>query len=255
MYLKTKRPPYTHTLPTTPEHSLAEGLAYYSPIERNCPRDGSTCRHNGNFPTNPCCQNTSYFTITRIPICLAWDLANEAYELALTLGEPTDPGMARAQGKEYFWTGTPGKYCGHVGMKTMDGKCYLCKMEKDAQRATKTTEPKPISPRQAAIDAGQDWYMPTDPCRKGHIALRRVNNGECSQCTAESRAATATAPAAVTPARLAIQNDPAWADAVISYDEAKTAGMKVYRTGDPCRAGHKGWRYVSTRNCIVCMGR
>jgi hypothetical protein len=32
----------------------------------------------------------------------------------------------------------------------------------------------------------------------------------------------------------------------------RKAGFTQYRTGDPCRRGHAGWRYVSIGTCVQC---
>ena len=42
-------------------------------------------------------------------------------------------------------------------------------------------------------------------------------------------------------------------DLVLSRGEARLFGFSVYRTGEACRRGHRGWRYVSTGNCIDCL--
>lgn len=39
---------------------------------------------------------------------------------------------------------------------------------------------------------------------------------------------------------------------VISRNDARTAGALYYRTGEPCRNGHKSERYVSTTRCVTC---
>jgi hypothetical protein len=38
----------------------------------------------------------------------------------------------------------------------------------------------------------------------------------------------------------------------ITYAQAKAQGLKRYRTGKTCRAGHMAERYVLTRNCVEC---
>ena len=39
------------------------------------------------------------------------------------------------------------------------------------------------TPRQQAIDRGESWYMPKEPCPHcGTRALKRVSNGECESC-------------------------------------------------------------------------
>jgi hypothetical protein len=121
-----------------------------------------------------------------------------------------------------------------VGKTTLDGKCYICQNKK-----------RTPSPRQAALAAGEKWYMPTagDLCNAGHHALRRVTDGVCKTCLEAKH----------TPQEDRI--DKTNPDMVISYDDAKTFGLKIYRTGQPCRKGHTGWRYVSTRGCLDCLGR
>jgi len=42
-------------------------------------------------------------------------------------------------------------------------------------------------------------------------------------------------------------------DIVLSRDEARAMGLKVFRTGKPCKHGHTGFRYVSTKGCIQCL--
>jgi hypothetical protein len=213
--------------PTSSEEALAEKVRYYFP-----PTTG-LCGKPDHEP------GTLYYALTNIAKCCALRDAVDAYAAAKLIGDPINIGEARLQGKDYYWSYQPGAQCGHVGMVSFSGGCYICEQEKK----------NVVSPRLVALDSGQDWYMPTTPCRNGHLALRRVNNSECIQCTQEQKAMR---PPATDPP---IYKDPRYADTIISLLGAKAAGMKVFRTGEPCRAGHRGWRYVSTRNCITCMGR
>jgi hypothetical protein len=246
MHLKLNMPNPTNPWPKTAAYALAQGLAYYMPplADRVCPKDSMYCRHRGDVARfgNSCCELTLYFTITQQPICVCWDLAHDEYMNAQRRGDPITANDAMDQGKDFYYISEPGKYCGHVGKRTINGKCHLCATAKAN---------KPVSPRQAALDAGEAWYMPAegDLCRKGHRALRRVANGECSQCTAERNVTTQ----ATTIRQKTVQE--LYPDMIIDYDAAKATGFKVYRTGKPCSHGHTGWRYVSTRNCITCMGR
>jgi hypothetical protein len=192
------------------------------------------CEHGSTSPL--------YYTLTGLKRCCALFDAARACEEGLQRGEPMNPNAAELQGYDFYWRSEPGKFCGHVGKTTLDGKCYICQENKKVCM---------ISPRQEALDAGKKWYTPTTPCRNGHVALRRVNDGACSEClkfVQDSTAATASTPRAVP-----IHKQ--FPDMVISHADAKAVGMTVYRTGEPCRAGHAGWRYVSTRNCLTCMGR
>lgn len=275
MFLRTKTPIYRTKPPTTAEEALIEGLAYYKPESISCPAYDPNCKYNGNIPDSQC-KGISYFALSRLPICFARDFAYAEYNKAVDAGEPTNPSMAREQGKDYFWVPSIGRMCGHVGMRTMDGKCYVCKYESNKNRrkraiAAGEKEYLPFtpcsnghmaprstfsnacsacvidgeSPRQKALEAGETHYMPNTPCKNGHIALRGVNNGVCSQCEAERKKKN---PPVVSIHKL-------MPDMIISREDAKIAGFKVYRTGKPCRRGHKGWRWVSTNNCLTCMGR
>lgn len=186
---------------------------------------------------------------------------------------PTEAAATDAQlYVEYFAC----KRSGHLGIKTLSGECYFCKKERETpsprkaamnagerwytpatpcprceQRAPKRvdngqcsgcTDRPTTSPRQAAIAAGELRYTPLDPCRHcGTTAERLVANGRCTGCATDKRA---TADSQL------MRESP---ELVLTRDDARTMGFKVYRTGEACRKGHKGYRYVSTGNCISCL--
>lgn len=226
--------------PQTLEDAMAQKTVYYNPC------DGiRLCAHT-TFPL--------VYTLTGIIRCCALQAASDEYTQAVFhRGEPIDPNVAIARGLDYYWRMYPGKYCGHTGKTTLDGKCYVCMQEKK-NRATiqGSASTRELSPRLVAKDKGEKWYMPKegDLCRNGHHALRRVDNGTCKECEAAARAAAK-----------AIEPEPEipiyrqFPEMIIGFKEAKALGFKHYRTGEPCTAGHTGWRYVSTRNCLTCMGR
>lgn len=165
---------------------------------------------------------------------------------------------------------------GHIHIREAEtGDCYYCVNR--------------ISPRQAAIAAGEKWYTPDRPCiRCGTKAPRRVADGFCKGCAAGSsdgglsprQAAIAAGEKWYTPSTpckrcgtLSLRHvdngrcrgcGPAQRstgpsimeqcpDLVISRSDARTAGLTVYRTGRECRYGHRGWRYVSTGGCVDCL--
>lgn len=320
MILRTKKSVHVTDTPSTPEEAIRMGYAFYLPKEKSCPVQDIYCKHNGkHYGVN--CENTLYYALSRLPVCYARTNAYEEYNRQKEMGEPTDPMTAVAQGKDYFWRSTPGKTCGHLGIRTLNDKCYVCKYESNKERRKRAAaageieylpfEPclnghlaprkvhnnactacdesprqkaidagektyipdipcknghmsprsvtngvclqceaerkaeKTISPRQKAIDAGEKTYIPLTPCRKGHFAPRYVHDGVCTQCEAESKA----------PKQKPLSIHKIAPDLIISKEDAKLAGFKVYRTGNPCRQGHKGWRWVSTNNCLDCMGR
>lgn len=147
----------------------------------------------------------------------------KAYNEAIYNGEPTDPHDARLRDYGHYWQLYPGKNCGHPGMTLLNGRCALCK-----------------SPRQQAAENGETWYMPFPEyrCPKGHNSPKRVLNGSCKQCEEER-----TGP------RPIWQTDP---DIIIDRETAKALGFNVYRTGEPCKHGHTGWRYISNNGCLEC---
>ena len=206
--------------PATREEAVFEDVAKYIPAE-SCPAHGRSV----------------YFTITGLAACCAHREAVNAYNDALALGEPTSIHAAQAQGKTYIWTPQVNPLCGHPGKITFAGKCLIC------------SEARANSPRQQALRSGALWYTPgaEDPCSRGHVALRRVANGSCKQCEEENRKES----------EVSVEQPvyKACPEMVISKNNARALGFKVYRTGRPCSKGHTGWRYISTGGCLTCMGR
>lgn len=147
---------------------------------------------------------------------------------------PSSPSEATERGFEHYLRPQCCRDCGSVGLRITDtGKCYFCESEKRAP-----------SPRQQALSTGATWYTPNEPCGKcGELAERRVNDGKCRGCkpALDSRA---------TPDSVMMAESP---DLVISREDARNFGFKVYRTGEACTKGHTGFRYVSTGNCIECI--
>ena len=121
---------------------------------------------------------------------------------------------------------------GHPGITDANGKCLLCRDERGT------------SPRQIAIKSGESWYQPLTPCSMcGGSCKRRVDNGRtgCSVSAAKPRK--------VTPEQTLMAEKPLM---VLPRDTAKAIGLRVYRTGAPCKRGHTGWRYCSTGGCLDC---
>ena len=123
---------------------------------------------------------------------------------------------------------------GHVGLRRL-GKCYACALEKS----------KP-TPRQAAKMVGEKWYIPVEPCiRCNQVAAKSVANGTCSGCVPDELNDNRE-----TPDSILMREQP---DMIIDIITADECGMKVFRTGEPCRRGHRGWRYIKIGNCIPCL--
>lgn len=159
---------------------------------------------------------------------------------ALLIFEHTTPAphgrtIALEQKCDYYVYPEPCSKAGHYGVRiTHNNDCYFC----EKQRQT-------LSPRQAAINDNQTWYTPTQICPKCNtLSERHVDNGKCKGCIkpkSDSR---------MTPDSIMMRENPSM---ILSYEDASRLEMKVYRTGNACRRGHKGYRYTSTKNCIDCL--
>lgn len=99
----------------------------------------------------------------------------------------------------------------------------------------------------AASALGLTAYYKEMICRGGpHFVQPHIKTGRCVKCEQLRRAAEVES----SPGRMLIQSQP---DMVLPKDSAITMGFDVYRTGDPCRRGHRGWRYVSSGACLECL--
>lgn len=211
--------------PQTREDALLQKIAFYQPLPVTDP-----CLRPGHEP------GSKIFTKTGIHKCCAFRDAEAAFLEARKNGEPLDPNTAIKKGLDYYWQVEHGKFCGHVGKTTIDGKCYTCAEDR-----------KKISPRQQAIRDGEKWYTPETPCEKcGQVAPKYVDNGYCKGCQEKKKRRSSDTDTK-------IQNTAP--DLIISREDAATNDFNVYRTGKPCKRGHTGWRYVSTGGCLDCLER
>lgn len=134
----------------------------------------------------------------------------------------------------------PCREYGHVRISNGNDQCVQC-----ANR---------LKPREQAIVDDEPTYVSTSPCTQcGDITLRKTDNKECLACGHVPNVAgnkTPTPGTKLTPDTIMMRDAP---DTIVSREDAESYGFKVYRTGQPCRRGHTGWRYVSTGNCIDCL--
>lgn len=153
----------------------------------------------------------------------------------------TDPQKAAAKGDNYYLSPNMCKVAGHTGILTVSGhNCQACL---DA----KTIKSVGPSPRQEALDAGEKWYTPLDPCPKCHTtALRYVANGRCQGCKPLQRVEEGMTFTAET----AMVRD--YPYLVFSKQRAIDNGLTLYRTGLACKHGHTTYRYVKDDACISC---
>lgn len=104
--------------------------------------------------------------------------------------------------------------------------------------------PFPRTPAESARD-GVDYYYRDVMCTKGqgkHFVMPHIKTGKCVACLHVKKQKTSD--------QILMEDKP---DMLIPRDIADSLGYKVFRTGQPCRKGHKGWRYVSTGGCIDCL--
>jgi len=93
-----------------------------------------------------------------------------------------------------------------------------------------------------AIACGVDYYYTPRMCNKGrHFIMPHIRTGRCVACVKDKP---------LTPDQVVMRDYP---NMLVSRESAEAFGYKVFRTGYPCRNGHKGWRYVSSGACISCI--
>lgn len=127
----------------------------------------------------------------------------------------------------------PCKKHGHI-MLTNHANCHYCDNIERPQQ-------------QAKID-GKSEYVGTTKCKGcGEFTLRKTCDGSCVQCGHNSAKGFVVAPSETT---IMMRDNP---DMIVTRNDAKSYGLKVYRTGNECKKGHKAFRYVTTGNCIDCI--
>jgi len=213
---------YMQMYPETREEALEQGARYY----HKTPVNDNPCRRPGHLV------GALIHARTNIHICCSQADFTSDYDKAKTNGEPVTQKDAKEKGFDYYWRCAFDIKCGHSGKRTIDDKCCFCETEKIN---------KEISPRQKAIAAGEEWYMPAlnDPCKNGHVALRRITNGECKECSKRVERETPVYDL--------------YPDMIVDRETAKSLGFTAYRTGKSCRQGHTGWRYLANNCCIQCQ--
>lgn len=227
-------------VPFSPDESKRLGFAQWFDVG-GCPDCAAAGRLPAGFPV------LRYVEGDQCGMCLQAD--GHAFAAAVARGEafsiepiPMSTEEAQAAGVDFFY---PGDLCPkgpHLIRKPLNGSggCLICR-EQRAQRLT---------PRQQAIAAGKAWYTPEKPCKVcGTRSPRRVVNGECQGCKPPK---AGLADGRRTADSVLVESAP---DLVMDREQARELGFKVFRTGRPCRRGHRGYRYVSTGGCIECKKR
>lgn len=150
----------------------------------------------------------------------------------------------------------------HTGLRFVhNGGCYECisgrsvaeTVELPAPLKSRTRHPN----RALAREAGERTYRCDTPCKRGHAPIRWVSSALCVECVKEQRAEYSDpGDRGGKPRSADVEMALAAPDMLLSKEDARLLGLKVYRTGGACQNGHRGWRYTSTGNCLDCrLGR
>jgi len=160
----------------------------------------------------------------------------------------TDPQTSIILGLDWYY-GSPSHpiMCPHGPhlRKTsiITGRCVEC--EKDAVYFKSLKK----GPRAIARAAGERYYTPAEPCPAcGTAAQRHVVTNGCTGC--HKAASEPAVDARRSPSQTFAKENP---DFILSRESAVDMGFTLFRTGERCRRGHAGWRYVSTGNCLECL--
>jgi rRNA maturation protein Nop10 len=198
---------------TDPQTSIALGLDWYY----GSPSHPIMCPHG------PHLRKTS-ITTGRCVECEK----DAAYFRALNKGPRA---IARAAGERYYTPVEACPACGKVATRdVMSNACAGCSRNK--------------GPRAIARAAGERYYTPVEACPAcGKVAQRHVVTNGCTGCLKGVDARRS-------PSQTFAKENP---DFILSRESAVDLGFTLFRTGESCRRGHAGWRYVSTGNCLECL--
>lgn len=136
---------------------------------------------------------------------------------------PTSIQEAIKDGHELYIRDEPCAKEGHLGVTTLKGDCYYCNQIADAEKEVR------IAKGELKLQAAKERLE--ERVAKRELKLQK----EDGRLTADS---------------IMMKACP---DLIISRVDARGLGVGVYRTGEECRRGHKGFRYVSSGNCIFCL--
>jgi len=234
------------TLPWSPGDALANGYT------RWMDRDGcGRCKMEGRAPG----KKARYLRDNSCSFCLITD----AHSLwgQWVQGDPgrpspwsTHPDASIALGINWYY-GSPnhdivcphGPHLRKTSIST--GRCVECETDVAHFRAQRR------GPRAIARASGERYYTPAAPCGTcGTASPRHVVTNGCTGCHRAPVVATPTVDGRRTPSQIFADENPEF---VMSRDSANAMGFTLYRTGEKCRRGHAGWRYVSTGNCLDCL--
>jgi 5-methylcytosine-specific restriction endonuclease McrA len=95
----------------------------------------------------------------------------------------------------------------------------------------------------AAKSAGRMFYFDGKPCRRRHIAQRYTKSRSCQECYADRTHRMAKPETYTT----------YYTGPMMSVEDARRAGLKLYFHGRPCPRGHIAQRFVKCNLCFQCV--
>jgi 5-methylcytosine-specific restriction endonuclease McrA len=133
--------------------------------------------------------------------------------------------------------------------------------------------------REEAIALGLKFYLPLEPCVRGHFSKRRTNNNQCTDCLRIHKAKFRRENTArlkeedrvwrrANRAHINSYRRRQWAkkkeeklkliplemrNCIITLSEARASGSRYYFTGKNCKRGHLAKRFVPNRGCVECL--
>ena len=158
---------------------------------------------------------------------------------------PWTPEESKALGYARYMDENGCPNCGQhsVGRYVTNNYCVNCALNEAAELWKLWVMGSPDRPEMfprtsaQAVEMGVEYYYREQLCKGGrHFVQPHIKTGRCVAC-ASLKSSVAKLPP----------------DTILSKSDAAALGFDVYRTGEPCRRGHKGFRYVSNGGCIECM--
>jgi hypothetical protein len=127
---------------------------------------------------------------------------------------------------------------GHVKLtNSKHPKCYFCETQTDKKKQ--------------ALLYDDECYLTRSKCSGcDNVTMRKTVDSSCVNCGYLPGSNNAHREVQINATTEMMLSNP---DMLISREEAKMAGLTVYRTGNYCKRGHNDWRYVSTGNCLECL--
>ena len=187
-------------------------------------------------------------------------------------GMPSNKELAKANGDEWYPSTSKckGEGCSIKTLRrTTTGECQNCgHTPKVGAEVTPSSvlmkeSPETILSRVDSELQGLKVHRNGGTCKNGHTGWRYNSTGNCIDCAnkvppVEGYVHALTVKATTTPAHdaretadsIMMREEP---DMVIDRATALEMGLKVYRTGNPCKSGHTGWRYAKGCACIQCL--